>query len=690
MKFFESLSQVDKSAFNKSGLSRLAAKLPASFSALRTAEGRHGTLLIISIAVAVIAAFVLGPDTTGVATTGEAAGEALSPGEAGTEIPGGTVDTATPGGDPGSGGGTTSTRPLNPLAELDYIKKIGALIRPVSTSIPGGNRNTWVGVSDKEIKTAFSLDVDGCGVDALVALQKAAGQLPSSNRFYRAYPDNQENLMKDRKEAIDILFRYYNDNALDGAEYLPHIRPLMGNDRNRPFYGRRLTYQIINGGNGQAQCTAVTTAGAVDAISKGAFTVYTDNLDGSAYNMAAALNAKAPPDKRPMHFGTLQLSDKFYTQWAPYAWTQFATGTTATRQFASYVCSKLVGKQVSRQVSTTVGQPTRKFGMIHPNLQEYQILADEFRGYVKQYCGEDIIGNREATYDTDISRAVDQAHTLITRMHSDGVTSLLMLTDLLFPLFQIQAASEERYLPEWVWAGFNYTDAAAVQRLYDDFYKDEVNKASFGISNFGVPGGFGYGAGDVFYVYHRYHKVAPDGKPCDPSSDAGMNHGEDPNTGPNARYCKAPATIVTLYYTSLASVSCMVFAGPNLNPANCSQGLQDIPNIRYGGSGPTEDPRPAAIGPGRGKFGFINDSVEWKWRADFKSPYPEHKDGWVEYPDCQRHYLLWPNQYSAGWEVGGPHHNSWCGNAKYAPDDSPEKDNYPRITDGRTAAEAKY
>lgn len=679
MGFLQKLKRVDKSAFDKTGLGRLAENLPPSFAPLRTAEGKHGSLLIVSLLVAVFAALALNPDTTGVTTgeTGSAAGVSADGAVQAPEEAAAALAAPT---DIASAGTAAQARPLNPQAEIDYITRIGRLIKPVTTSIPGGNRNTWVGVTDKEVKTAVSLDVEGCGVDALVALQKAAGQLPSSSRFYRAYPDNQENLMKDRREALDILFRYYNDNALSGAEYLPHIRPLMGNDTHRPFYGRRLTYQIINGGNGQAQCTAVTTAGAVDAISKNVFTVYTDNLDGSAYNMAAALNAKAPAEKRPMHFGTLHLSDKIYTQFAPYAWTQFATGSTTVRQFASYTCSRLVGKPVGRQVSTAIpGQPTRKFGLIRPNLPEYEVLAKEFRSYVTEYCGKDVIA-REATYDTDVSRAADQAHTLITSMHAEQVTSLLMLTDLFFPLFQIQAAADENFKPEWIWAGLNYTDASAVQRLYDDFYKEEVNKFSFGISNFGVPGGFGYGAGDAFYAYHRYHKTSDDGKPCDPSSDAGMNH-------PG---CKAPATIVTLYYTTLASVSCIVFAGPDLKPAHCSQGLQDIPVIRYGGSGPTEDPRPAAIGPGRGKFGFIRDSVEWRWRADFKSPYPEHKDGWTEWPDCQRHYILWPGEYSSGWEPGSPHHSAWCGDAKYAPDDSVDKDNYPRITDGRTPAEAKY
>ena len=85
------------------------------------------------------------------------------------------------------------------------------------------------------------------------------------------------------------------------------------------------------------------------------------------------------------------------------------------------------------------------------------------------------------------------------------------------------------------------------------------------------------------------------------------------------------------------------------------------------------------VGAGKGKFGFLVDAYEWRWRPKFKSPPPEHKDGWIEYTDCQRHFILWSDQLAPGWERNGPNYGAWCGDAKYAPSDSPEKDNYPRL-----------
>ena len=57
--------------------------------------------------------------------------------------------------------------------------------------------------------------------------------------------------------------------------------------------------------------------------------------------------------------------------------------------------------------------------------------------------------------------------------------------------------------------------------------------------------------------------------------------------------------------------------GPTSRPQNISNGLQHFPTTRYGGNGPTSDPRPALVGAGTGKYGFVVDAVEWRWRPDF-------------------------------------------------------------------------
>ena len=156
-----------------------------------------------------------------------------------------------------------------------------------------------------------------------------------------------------------------------------------------------------------------------------------------------------------------------------------------------------------------------------------------------------------------------------------------------------------------------------------------------------------------------------------------MDHGEDQsNPGPNSLYCKAPGALVTWYYTMLPAIGGIFFSGPDLTPQHMSAGLQSYPTTRYGGNGPTSDPRPALVGAGKDKYGFVVDSVEWRWRTDFTSPQPEAKAQWVEWPDCQRHYVNWPDQLAPNWEKDGAAYNAWCGDDKGYPRTLPDDGNH--------------
>jgi hypothetical protein len=578
-----------------------------------------------------------------------------------------------------SGQKSTSSGKKSALSGGDdaQAKAIGSQLRPQTTD--RGPKPYYQGVSDDTITLDFSTDPTNCGVAVVNAVTAAGGALPSPTRYYRAAPKTTTGATAEINEAIKIMVDYWNRHAWDAADYAPEIRKIMGNDPKNQFFGRHLVGNIIDGGSNQ--CPEKTKAGATRAaqVDK-AFAVF-NNLEGAspagAYNMAADLNAEDGGNsacktgvrgcKRPMHFGSLWLSDQDYSRFAPFSWTQFATGSTITRQWASYVCGNLVGKKASRSPDSGIQQKTRVFGMVHTNNEQDVRLANEFKGYLKQYCGKDIIGNRDYSYDgTNFGKAQQDGSNLIVQMKVAGVTSALMLTEPIGPLFQLNAAKGQNYSPEWVWSSFGYSDSSTVQRLYDD---DEV-QGSYGTSNLGVPGGFGFGAGDPFLMYHDTHKVAPDGKICDPRSDAGMNHGEkddDPTSTshPNSDYCKAPGALVTWYYSMLDFIGGLLFAGPDLTPQNVTNGLQHYPVTRYGGNGPTSDPRPALVGAGVGKFGFVVDAVEWRWHQEYTSPPPESKaEGWVEWPDCQRHYLEWPNGLAPNWAKSDPAYNAWCSTNK--------------------------
>jgi hypothetical protein len=539
----------------------------------------------------------------------------------------------------------------NPNEDRAQALKIGSMIHPQSTSLPNGDPNTWVGVTKDSIKFAIAYDKSNCGVNTLTLAQQTTANLPSDNRYYRENPKNQDTVNKEFEESAKVLVEVVNRRGLEGGEDFPNIRKLMGNDPKHPYYGRRINLQIVDGGS--YQCPETTRAAALKIVEdiKPFVVINDDGLSRAGYNMAAQLNT-IPEAKRPMHFGTLSESDSLYKKWAPFAWTQFASGTSQIRQYASWLCSRIVGKNAVN--SPQYKGAKRKVALLYPNFQQVKTIADELKAFAKSYCGANPFAT-EFAYDTNPARASDQGTTIAVRLKSEGITSVAYLLDLFSPLFHIIAMKSQDYRPEFVFTPTNYLDSSTVQRIYE---QDMVDKSSFGITSLGVPGGFGYTAGDPFYAYHDLHKKAPNGKACDPSSDAGMDH--------SPTYCKAPRAIVTLYYSVLPLLGGILFAGPDLNPTNVTNGLQEYPKTRYGGSGPTTDPRPALVGAGDGRFYFIVDATEWRWRAGFVSPAPERNLGWVEWPDCQRHYILWPSQLAPGWEKGGENYSAWCGNAKYA------------------------
>lgn len=564
------------------------------------------------------------------------------------------------------------------LGDQQQAAAVGANIRPQTSQ---RRQPYYQGVGDNTITVDVGTDQQTCGVNTIPLLVAAGGLLPTPSRFYRAAPSSPQVQAQEKQEAHSLEARYFNEHAFDIAATSPNVRKAMGNDPNNQYYGRHIQLKYVD--SGSFQCPDKTKAASVQADQQDhAFAVLMDDaLEGSAYNMANDLNA-VPTSHRPMQFGTLWLSDQIYHRFAPYDWTQFATGSTIVSQQASWLCSRVVNKPASNSPDPLTAKQTRKFGFVHPNLPQTTVLANELKGDLQRDCGKNIIV-KEVTYNgADVGQQQQDAENIAVQLKTSGVTSVIMLTDFLFPDFLLGQASTQGYHPEWIYSSYGLEDAGPIQRVYDSSNCDSSGPGqpgahssqgkvcetagAFGISQLGMYGGFNYDKADAFNIYHLYHQVAPDGKPCDPNSDAGMEHGQGVS-GPTAQYCKAPSAQATAYYVWLDFIGGLLFAGPDLTPTVVTNGLQHYPHTRYGGNGPSSDPRPAIVAPGPGSFGFVQDAVEWKWRPDFTSPTPENKFGWVSYPDCGRHYFSWPSSYSPGWEPNGPNFNKYCDDARGYP-----------------------
>ena len=556
----------------------------------------------------------------------------------------------------GQGVEPTGYAALNPTADIDHARKVASLIKPQSTDYPNGNPNTWAGVTKDSIKLAFSYDASSCGVNLINAINTADGNLATGGRYFRPAAPDQRTANEWSEEAVKVLVDYWNRKGHLLFGDAPHLTPLFDkfNKPGHPFYGRKLNFEMVDGGS--FQCPERTRSGAVavkDRIKP--FSVVTDDVPGivgSGFVMSEQLSG-IPAAQRPMHFGIMDPSDTHLSKWAPYVWTQFQSGTRAAELTASLVCNKYVGKKAVN--APQMKDQTRVFALAYPNNPSARQVAGEFKAFAKKDCGKDLIASEnEFEYPEDPARAADFGAQMAVKMNLTGVTSVIYFNDLLAPLFHMIGFDGQDFRPEFVWTGTAYQDTQTVQRLYN---QEMTDKASFGMTNFGMQG-FAYGGGDAFWIYHEAHKVAPNGKKCDPSSDAGMMHSPD--------FCRAPGAITTWYYSWLPLVAGFLFSGPNLTPKNVSVGLQNYPLTRYGVNGPTDDPQAVLVQAKPGQYYFIADGSEFQWRSGYVSPPPEQKLGWANFPDGQRHYMAWPNKLASQWEKDGKFYNAYLGNAKYA------------------------
>ncbi len=161
-------------------------------------------------------------------------------------------------------------------------------------------------------------------------------------------------------------------------------------------------------------------------------------------------------------------------QQSPYRWNYGADNDAGTPLTAAFVGRSLAGEKAQWAGDKDLKSKTRTFGVVYPtsgfDLDDFQKLLTQNGGpKITQAVGFD---------PTDPATVADQAPTLITKLKSSGVTSVISFADnaLMAPL--TKAATAQEYSPEWVFTGYGYQDFDGFARTYDP---DQM-KHAFGLS----------------------------------------------------------------------------------------------------------------------------------------------------------------------------------------------------------------
>jgi hypothetical protein len=174
----------------------------------------------------------------------------------------------------------------------------------------------------------------------------------------------------------------------------------------------------------------------------------------------------------------------------PYNWSANTDCSIITESTSEFAVKQLLNKNADFAGDGVKGKP-RKFAVLAPENPWYQQCVA---------AGERIVTKAGHPYDLKIAYKLDlatlsnQAASVVAKLKSEGITTIVCGCDPIFPVFLSNKASEQGYNPEWVLAGTAQTDLDLVGQLDD---QDQWSHA-FGVSYLGSfrpqRAGLGYAA----------------------------------------------------------------------------------------------------------------------------------------------------------------------------------------------------
>jgi Periplasmic binding protein len=155
-----------------------------------------------------------------------------------------------------------------------------------------------------------------------------------------------------------------------------------------------------------------------------------------------------------------------YERLAPYGWGLTMSSTEAYVHRGDYVVHRLAGKRAEFAGDPAFQNKDRKFAIV------YYETADNSRkagvdAFVKRLKDNGVALADRIPYILDLSKATEDAGTIVARLKDKGVTSVIFSGDGFFPIYLTGAATQQDYNPEWVVTGSVGTDVTALARRYD-------------------------------------------------------------------------------------------------------------------------------------------------------------------------------------------------------------------------------
>jgi hypothetical protein len=290
------------------------------------------------------------------------------------------------------------------------------------------------------------------------------------------------------------------------------------------------------------------------------------------------------------------LSNAFNIAHRPYLYG-LLMGQDEQAVFASeYWCKKLANLPARFAGDPLLQRLPRKVAIVADDLDILRPALDELKAGIDR-CDHN--GAQMALYSLDTSTAVSQSTTLMAKLKSSNVTTIMWAGDPIFPVFGTHAATSQAYFPENVMEGGFLMDLDILGRAYDA----QQWQHAFGI-------------GDLPAFQSVDH------------SDGAKVYRATGGTGP------VPLAAFGWIGNAVIANS-LQEAGPALNPLTFERATVTSPS--YGGWARYHDPHIPYLHFAPGKYTWISDAREVYWSASATSEFDGKPGAYIGLNGGQRY-----------------------------------------------------
>jgi hypothetical protein len=325
-------------------------------------------------------------------------------------------------------------------------------------------------------------------------------------------------------------------------------------------YGREITFRKYDA-SGPLGDDVAARADAKRIASDGMFAIIT----------ARGTTASPTFDRTAAHEGVICIAcnstqaKSFYDDTKGYMFGSLPAVREYYEHLAEYMAKRLIGGKRTAKwagapaspADTDLRKQPRKFGLIWLNSVAGTVdpgTQEERDNFIKNILPRyGITGVVDSSYDYDLTKGPTTAQTIIAKMNTSHVTTILCVCDALTPVFFTREATKEAYYPEWLQTGTGLTDTTFFGRTYDQ----QQWGRSFGISPLWVF----WEHVAVSEGYREYHHMCPfTGLPASECADG--------KEGVGVNTYRAPILYIEIGVSG---------AGPNLTPQSFANALYNFP-----------------------------------------------------------------------------------------------------------------